>query len=87
MTFQLSGLSQALIGLLYICSFIIRSGGGIVDNTLDYQSRDRKIDPHFSSFSDETLKRGPTLSLTHSLSLLFCHSFYLLSSEAYLFFI
>ena len=22
-----------------------RSGGGVVDNTLDYQSRDRKIDP------------------------------------------
>ena len=43
MTFQLSGVSQALIGLLYICSF--RSGGGLVDNTLDYQSRDRKIDP------------------------------------------
>ena len=24
---------------------ICRSGGGVVDNTLDYQSRDRKIDP------------------------------------------
>ena len=26
-----------------------------MDNTLDYQSRDRKIDPRFSSLSDETL--------------------------------
>ena len=24
---------------------ILRSGGGVVDNTLDYQSRGRKIDP------------------------------------------
>ena len=24
---------------------ITRSGGGVVDNTLDYQSRGRKIDP------------------------------------------
>ena len=24
---------------------VIRSGGGVVDNTLDYQSRGRKIDP------------------------------------------
>ena len=23
----------------------LRSGGGVVDNTLDYQSRGRKIDP------------------------------------------
>ena len=24
-----------------------RSGSGLMDNTLDYQSRDRKIDPRF----------------------------------------
>ena len=24
---------------------VCRSGGGVVDNTLDYQSRGRKIDP------------------------------------------
>ena len=30
--------------MLKIYSFI-RSGGGVVDNTLDYQSRGRKIDP------------------------------------------
>ena len=50
-----------------------------MDNTLDYQSRGRKIDPRFSGLSDETLNRGAfpydlvvggTLnpsSLTHSL--------------------
>ena len=27
------------------CLFVSRSGGGVVDNTLDYQSRGRKIDP------------------------------------------
>ena len=36
-----------------------RSGSGVVDNTLDYQSRGRKIDPRFSGLSDETLNRGP----------------------------
>ena len=25
--------------------FSLRSGGSVVDNTLDYQSRDRKVDP------------------------------------------
>ena len=38
---------------------ICRSGSGVVDNTLDYQSRDRKIDPHLSGLSEETLNRGP----------------------------
>ena len=28
-----------------------------MDNTLDYQFRDHKIDPCFSSLSDETLNR------------------------------
>ena len=36
-----------------------KSGGSVVDNTLDYQSRDRKIDPPLLRFSDETLNRGP----------------------------
>ena len=57
-----------------------RSGGGVVDNTLDNQSRDRMIDPRFSGLSDETLKQGPApfdlvvggtlnqTSLTHSLT-------------------
>ena len=31
----------------------------MVDNMLDYQSRDRKFDPHFSSLSDGTLNQGP----------------------------
>ena len=36
-----------------------RSGGSVVDITLDRQSRDREIDPRFSGLSDETLNRGP----------------------------
>ena len=28
-----------------------KSGGGVVDNTLDYQSKDRKIAPRFSGLS------------------------------------
>ena len=37
-----------------------RSGSGVVDNTLDYQSRDCKIKfPRFFGLSDETLNRGP----------------------------
>ena len=32
---------------------------GVVDNTLDYQSMDPKIDPRFSGLSDETLNQGP----------------------------
>ena len=31
-----------------------------MDITLDYQSKDCKIDPRFSSLSDETLNRGPS---------------------------
>ena len=36
-----------VITIIIITKIIIifRSGGGVVDNTLDYQSRDRKIDP------------------------------------------
>ena len=34
-----------IFSLVYYFSFLSRSGGGVVDNTLDYQSRDRKIDP------------------------------------------
>ena len=37
----------------------VRNGDSVVDNTLDYQSRDRKIDPRFSGLSDENLNRGP----------------------------
>ena len=36
-----------------------RSGGGLVDNTLYYQSRDSKIESRLSGLSDETLNRGP----------------------------
>ena len=36
-----------------------RSGGSIVNNMLDYQSRDCKINPHFSGLPYETLNRGP----------------------------
>ena len=47
-------------------SFHTRSGGGVVDNTLDYQSRDRlgiaRSILHFSDLSDETLNRGPVPS-------------------------
>ena len=32
-------------GIVSICNELARSGGGVVDNTLDYQSRGRKIDP------------------------------------------
>ena len=38
---------------------LFRSGSAVVDNTLDYQSRDHKIDPRFSGLSDETLNQGP----------------------------
>ena len=31
-----------------------------MDNTLDWQSRDRKIDTRFSGLSDETLNRIPS---------------------------
>ena len=39
-----------------------RSGGSVVDHALDYQSRDRKIDPLLwliSGLSGLTLNRGP----------------------------
>ena len=36
-----------------------RSGGGVVDNTLDYQSRIARSIPRFSGLSGETLNRGP----------------------------
>ena len=36
-----------------------RSRSSVVNNTLDYQSMDPKIDPRFSGLSDETLNRGP----------------------------
>ena len=42
----------------YCCYF--RSGGSVVANTIDYQSRDRKIDlPLLRFISDKTLNRGP----------------------------
>ena len=40
-------------------SFRTKGGSGVVDNMLDYQSRDREIDPRFSDLSDETLNRDP----------------------------
>ena len=60
-------------------SAIHRSGGGVVDNTLDYQSRDRKIDPSLlRSFGPDFKPRSPydlvvggTLNRVHSLTLLF----------------
>ena len=39
--------------MIWVISFDRRSGGGVVDNTLDYQSRNRKI-PRFSGLSEET---------------------------------
>ena len=45
MVFEAGWGTQHLSFHLYIPSFVIRSGCGVVDNTLDYQSRDRKIDP------------------------------------------
>ena len=36
----------------------ILEGGGVVDNMLDYRSRDREIDTRFSGLSEETLNRG-----------------------------
>ena len=36
----------------------IRSGGGVVDNTLDCQPTDGNIKPRFSGLSNETLNRG-----------------------------
>ena len=68
---------------IYMHLYDCRSDGGVVDNTIDYQSRDRKIDPpphRFSGLSDETLNRGLSVlprcwwdvkpsSLTHSLTI------------------
>ena len=47
--------------ILYFSTFpnALRSDGSEMDYTLDYQSRDRKIDPRFPGLSDETLNRGP----------------------------
>ena len=55
------------INSTYFCDIqtINRSGRSVVDNTLDYQSRDRKIDPCFSGLSDETLNWGPILVWPH----------------------
>ena len=62
----------------------IRSGDSVVDDTLDYQSRDRKTIPGFPSPSDQTLTevRSPydlvlggkfnTHSLTHSYGYCIC---------------
>ena len=36
-----------------------RIGGGVVDNMLDYQSRDHKIDPPLLRSFGKTLNRGP----------------------------
>ena len=40
-------LPKSLKVIQLLLSFLntFRSGGGVVDNTLDYQSRDRKLDP------------------------------------------
>ena len=35
------------------------SGSSVVDNTLNYQSMGREIDPPLLRLSDETLNRGP----------------------------
>ena len=48
-----------LYHLLFFSLDFARSGGGVVDNTPDHQSRDRKVNPRFSGLSDETLNRGP----------------------------
>ena len=36
-----------------------RSSGGVVNNTLDYQSRDCKMVPLLPCLLDETLNQGP----------------------------
>ena len=45
-------------------SAVHRSSRSVVDNTLDYQSRDHKIDPHFSCLSEETLNKRSRLLMT-----------------------
>ena len=47
------------VSTFYNYYFYTPSGGGVVDNTLDYQSRDREIDPLLHRPSDETLNLGP----------------------------
>ena len=42
-TLNKTGFNFQLFDALYLLKS--RSGGGVVDNTLHYQSRDRKIDP------------------------------------------
>ena len=37
----------------------IKSGGSVVDNMLNYQSRIARSISHYSGLSDETLNRGP----------------------------
>ena len=44
---------------LYCAATGFRSGGSVVNNTLDYESRNRWIDSRSSGLSDETLNRGP----------------------------
>ena len=41
-----------------------RNGGGVVDNTLDYQSRDRKIDPPLPRSFGWDFKPRSRLSMT-----------------------
>ena len=43
----------------YLAPVASRSDGIIVDNTLDYESRDHKSDNPLFGLSDETLNRDP----------------------------
>ena len=54
-------MSQNYVKFAFWCFYLgtCRSGSSVVDNTLAYQSSDRKIDPPLSGLSDETLNRGP----------------------------
>ena len=62
-----------------------RSGGSVVDNALDYQHRDPKIDPRSSGLPNDTFAfggRSTPSSLTRAMEI-FQHFKYILSKNSY----
>ena len=44
---------------IYFITWLLRSGGSVVDCTLDYNPGVTRSIPRFSGLSDETINRGP----------------------------
>ena len=51
-------------GIVGLANHLGRSGSGVVDNTLDYQSRDRKIDPPLHRSFGRDFKPRSRLGMT-----------------------